>query len=187
MLSPLLKKLLFVRQFSIDEGKINVLGTDHIMLSSDALLKLQEIDSTKLYDLVKDSTFKQISDFVDHAQVYQQLKEVITLDITSLSKKLGPSEGIVKTIEEIFNIYGLGKLAILRLDNEKKQASVKIIDSSIAKSYLNKNKSRSKTAVCTITAAVLAGMFSYLFKKQVDAVEGRCKAKGNEHCEFIIK
>ncbi len=188
MLSPLLKKLLFVRQFSIADGKIDILGARHIMLASDALLELQNIDTTKLYDLMKDASFKQISDFVEHAKVYSQLKNVVLLDISRLSKKLGTGdEGLLRTLQEIFDIYGLGNLVITALDNTKKRASVRVYESSIAKAFLEKEKKKSKNAICTITAGVLAGIFSYLFKKQVDAVEGKCLAKGNSFCEFLIK
>jgi len=188
MLSPLLKKLLFVRQFSIDNGKIEILGNRHIMLSEDVLLELQDIDDARLYSLIKDSTLNQLSKIVEHAKVYKQLKEVIALDISSLSRKIGAgSEGIIKTVQDIFDIYGLGKMTIVSLDNSKKQAVIKVTDSSIAEAYLNKNKRRAAKPVCTITAAVIAGIFSYLFGKKVDAIEERCRAKSGDLCEFVVK
>jgi len=188
MISPLIKKLMFVRQFSIDNGKIDVLGSKHIMLASDALLELQEIDNAKLYDLMKDSAFKQISKFVEHAKVYSSMKNALLLDVSVLSKKLGTGdEGLLKTLQDIFNIYGLGSLVIVSLDNDKKQASVRVMESSIAQAYRAKNKKSSAMPVCSITSGVLAGIFSYLFKKQVDAAESRCLAKGASFCEFLIK
>jgi len=188
MLSPLLKKLLFVRQFSIENGKIEILGNRHIMLGQDALLELQEVDDARLYNLIKDSTLNQLSKFVEHARVYKQLKDVILIDISSLSKKIGAGDqGIIKNLQDIFDIYGLGKMTIASLDNSKKQAVVRIYDSSIAEAYLNKNKKRSSKPTCTITAAVIAGIFSYLFGKRVDAIEEKCKAMGSDYCEFIIR
>ncbi|MEM3405940.1 MAG: 4-vinyl reductase [Candidatus Pacearchaeota archaeon] len=187
MLSPLLKKLLFVRQFSIDNGKINILGNRHVMLSDDVLLELQEIDDVRLYSLIKDSTLLQLSKFVEHAKVYKQLKEVVALDISTLSKKISSNEGIIKTIQDIFDIYGLGKMIIASLDNTKKQAVVRIYESVLAETYLKKNKKRAEKAVCAITAAVIAGIFSYVFGKKVDAIEEKCKAKNGDYCEFIIK
>jgi predicted hydrocarbon binding protein len=158
------------------------------MLSDDVLLELQEIDDSRLYGLIKDSTLNQLSKFVEHAKVYRQLKDVISMDISSLSKKIGAgSEGIIKTTQDIFDIYGLGKMTIALLDNPKKQAVVRISNSSIAEAYIHKNKKRSSKPVCAITSAVIAGIFSYLFGKKVDAIEEKCKAKGNDFCEFIIK
>ena len=187
MLSPLIKKLLFVRQFEIDQGKISILGKRHIMLSDQALLELQEIDETKFYDLVKRATIKQLGDFVDHAKVYENLKGTLLTDVDNLSKKLGGREGIVKTLQNIFDLYGLGLIEIEKLNNDKKEAIIKVRDSTIAKAYKDKGRQKSKKPVCVITAAVIASIFSFLFKKQVDAAEVRCLAQGSGFCEFVVK
>lgn len=187
MLSPLLKKLLFVRQFNMSEGKIEILGCRHVMMSDAAILDLQNIDKTKFYDLMKGVTLEQIHDFVEHAEVYKNLKDTSLGDIANLSRKLGSSEGIVNTLKEIFEIYGLGDMEIASLDNSQKQAVVRVNQSSIANAYIKKNRKKSDKPVCVITAAVLAGLFSYLFQKQVNAAEVKCQAKGNNYCEFFIK
>ena len=187
MLSELLKKLLFVRQFSMADGKIEILGNRHIMLSDSALLELQEIDETKFYELMKSSALKQMQDFVEHAKVYKHLKETVLVDIDNLSRKLGSAEGIVKTLQDIFSLYGLGIIEIPSLDNSRKRAVIRIRESTIAHAYLKQHRKNSNKPVCVITAAVLAGIFSYLFKKQVDAAEVRCLAKGNSYCEFVVE
>lgn len=187
MLSPLLKKLLFVRQLSMGDGKIEILGNRHIMLSDNALLDLQEIDESKFYDVMKSSTLKQLEKFVEHAKVYKNLKSTAITDIASLSRKLSSAEGIVKTVQEIFDLYGLGVIEIIRLDNKGKRAAVRVSDSTIARAYLKKNKKRSGKPVCVITAAVIAGLFTYLFQKEVNAAENRCLARGNSKCEFVIQ
>jgi len=187
MLSPLLKKLLFVRQLDMNEGKIQILGKRHIMLSDTALLELQEVDETKFYELMKSSTVKQMKDFVDKAKVYKQLKDTVFGDIGSLSKKIGSAEGVVKTAQDVFDLYGLGKIEIVKLENTKKEAVIRVKDSTIAKAYKTKNKKKSSKPVCVITAAVLAGIFTFLFKKKVDAGEDSCMAKSGSFCQFIIK
>ena len=170
----------------MNDGKIDILGNRHIMLSDSSLLELQDIDETKFYDLLKGETLKQMQDFVEHAKVYSHLKDTVAGDIEKLSRKLGAREGIVKTLQEIFDLYGLGLIDIISLSNDKKQAVVRVKDSTIAKAYLRR-KRKSKKPVCVITAAVLAGIFSYLFKKKVDAGENRCQAQGYSACEFVIK
>ncbi|MEK6820705.1 MAG: 4-vinyl reductase [Nanoarchaeota archaeon] len=187
MLSALIKKLLFVRQFSIDEGKVEILGERHVMLPDSALLELQEIDPTKFYELMKSSALKQLQDFVDHARVYKNLKDVLFGDIGKLSRKLGTGEGIVKNLQDIFSIYGLEALEIPSLDNAKKEAVVRVRDSTIARAYLNKNKARSRKPTCVITAAVLAAMFSFLFGKNVDAAEDKCMSQNSTYCEFTVR
>lgn len=186
-LSGILKKLLFVRQFDIDEGKINLLGNREIMLHASAILELQEIDESKLYDLAKKSGFKNIAGVVEHAKVYSKMRSVFVDEIAQLGKKIGETdEGTIKTLQEIFNIYGLGEMSIQEIDNKANQALVAIKDSTIALEWTKKNKKKSKSAVCTLTAGVLAGVFTYIFGKAVDCVEAKCKAEGNGYCLFKI-
>ncbi len=187
MLSAFLQKLLFVNQFGIDKGKISLLGDKLIMLHASAILELQDIDETKLYEIAKKSSLNNLVNFVEHAKVYGKIKNVIIKELIELGQKIGQTdEGTIKTLENLFNINGLGKMNINNLDNEKKEALITIIDSTIALEWLEKNKKESKNAACTLTAGVLAGMFSYIFGEDVDCVEISCKAKGDNICEFKI-
>ncbi|MBI2631790.1 hypothetical protein HYW75_02195 [Candidatus Pacearchaeota archaeon] len=187
MLSPFLQKLLFVNQFGIDKGKINLLGDKLIMLHASAILELQDIDESKLYEIAKKSSLNNLVAFVEHAKVYGKIKSVIIKELIQLGQKIGQTdEGTIKTLEGLFNINGLGKMNIVNLDNEKKEAMINITDSTIAIEWLNKNKKESKNAVCTLTAGVLAGIFSYIFGGDVDCVEVSCIAKGDNICEFKV-
>jgi predicted hydrocarbon binding protein len=40
--------------------------------------------------------------------------------------------------------------------------------------------------MCTLTAGVLAGIFSYIFGKEVDCIEKKCKAIDSDYCEFEV-
>ena len=184
MISDFVKRLIFARQFSLIDGKIEILGQKHIMLSNDAVLELQNIDQSKIYSIIKTSTLKNLE--LMHGKAYKALKEVSFADISEFGKKLGSSlGGVLKNIEEIYQVYGLGKLQVVDLDNDKKQAVIRVYESPIAQASLKQG--RSKTNTCTINAAVLAGMFSYLFNKKIDCIETRCLAKGNSFCEFVCK
>jgi len=186
-LSPILKKLLFVRQFSIDEGKIELLGGREIMLNASAILELQNIDESKLYDLGKKSGFKNISVAVEHAKVYKRIKDVFIDEIADLSKKIGQTdEGTLRMLQEIFNVYGLGEMSIEKIDNKEKEAIVVIRESTIAQEWRSKNRKHSKNPVCTLTAGVIAGVFSYLMGKQIDCVETQCLAQGRSYCAFKV-
>lgn len=186
-LSPLLKKLLFVRQFGIDEGKINLLGEREIMLNASAVLELQDIDESKLYDIAKKSSFKNLIDFVEHAKVYEKMRNVFLSDIAELGKKIGETdEGVISTLQDVFNVYGLGNMSIQNLDNAKREVVVAVKDSTIAQEWVAKHKKKSPNCVCSLTAGIIAGMFSYIFNKQVDCVEAKCKACGDSQCVFKI-
>ena len=134
------------------------------MLDSSYLLALQEIDKTKTYDVAKDGSKENLKRLVNHAEVYKNIKSQSLKKIAELSQKIGKTdEGIIKTLQSIFEIYGLGKLTILSLENENKTAFLKLEDSTIAMAKLEKENSHEP--VCTFTAGVLAGIFSYIFKK----------------------
>ncbi len=185
--SPILKKLLFVRQFDIDQGKINLLGDREIMLHASAILALQEIDETKLYQAAKESSIKNMSGAVEHAKAYGHVREVFVAEIAELGKKIGQTDqGTIKTLQDIFNVYGLGEMVIQQLENTTKQAVVVIKDSAMADEYIKKRKAKSKDPVCAVVAGVIAGMFSFIFGKEVECLEQKCKAQGNGYCLFKV-
>ena len=163
MLSAFLKKLLFVRQLIMLDGKVQILGYDQLMLPVEFINVI--------------STSKNI---------YADLKEVAEKKMTDYAKKIGVTEqGLLLNLVDIFETFGLGKVEIYDLQQEKKQAIIRIHNSTIGLDYL-KNK-KDKKPVCIITAAILAGMFSSLFKKKVNAEEKICMAQGADFCEFMIK
>ncbi len=186
-LSPLLKKLLFVRQFSIDGGKINLLGEREVMLDASAILELQSIDESKLYDIGKKASFKNLVEVIEHARVYSSMKDLFIAEIANLGKKIGQTDkGTLMTLKDFFNIYGLGELSVDHIDNSKKEALVSIKESTLAQEWMAKNKKKSKSAVCALTAGIIAGMFSYVFDKQMDCVESKCSAQGASKCSFKV-
>jgi len=187
VLSPILKKLLFVRQFDIDNGKIKLLGDSEIMLNALAILELQEIDESKLYDIAKRSSFKKMSSFVEHAKVYKKMKDVFMTDAARLGTKIGETDtGVIKTLQELFNVYGLGEMLIQEIDNKQKEALIMIRKGTLAQEWMKKKRTKSKMPVCTLTSGVIAGIFSYIFKKEVDCVEAKCIAQGYGQCMFKV-
>ncbi|MEI6732005.1 MAG: V4R domain-containing protein [archaeon] len=186
-LSPILKKFLFVRQFDMDNGKVTLLGDRRIMLDASAVLELQDLDETKLYDVGKKSGLQNLSGFVEHAKVYGKMKDVFMSDITMLGKKIGSSDqGAIRTLQDIFNIFGLGEMTIQEIDNSGKKAIISLRESTLASEWTLKYKKSSKNTVCALTAGVIAGMFSYIFGKPVDCIEASCKAQGKGYCLFKV-
>jgi predicted hydrocarbon binding protein len=185
-LSSLLQKLLFVNQFNIIDGKVEILGNRYIMLDANDLLILQEIDKTKTYSTAKNMSKNNLKSFVDHASVYKGIKDQSMKNIAELSKKIGKTDdGVIKTLQSLFEVYGLGKLEIINLDNDKRKVTLRIKGSSLALAQLDKGKV--KTTVCVLTCGVLAGIFSYIFKKDVNCTENKCIAKGDDICEFMVE
>ena len=161
MLSGFLKKLLFARQFMIDEGKIEVLGRRQIMLPFEIFSALQALDQKKGYITIKSS-------MKENMQYY--------------AKRIGTtSMGMLKSSEEVFETFGLGKISIIKLDNSKKTAIVRLFNSPVS------GTCGKVSGGCGIQCASLAGLFSFLFSKDVDAEVTQCSTDNRGFCEFIIK
>lgn len=170
----------------MNQGKISILGDRQIMLHASALLELQAIDASNVYAIAKQSSLKNLGGIVEHAKVYGKIKDVFIKELSELGQKIGESnDGTIKTLEELFNIYGLGQMSIRDLNNPGKKVDVAIKDSSLAEEWQLKNKGKKKK-VCTLTAGVIAGMFSFIFGKEIDCIETKCKAQGNSCCEFKV-
>ena len=130
MLSPFLKKLLFVRQFFMTDGKIEVLGEKQIMLPFSAVMNLQ---NTSTFDIVN--------------------KEM-NLIMKSYGKKIGSSSsGMVKSVQDIYETTGLGKMEIIKLDADKKETVLRIVNITFNDTSL--------------VEGVLCGLFSFLFNKEL--------------------
>jgi len=184
-LSSFLQKMLFINQFSINNGKFELLGQRYIVLDSSDILALQDIDETKMYNTAKEGSRNHLANIVTHAKVYKNIKDESLKNVVELSKRIGKSEeGALRTLKAIFEIYGLGSMEIIDLDNSNKNVLLKINDSTLALTQLKKSKS--KNSVCTLTSGILAGIFSYLFNKDVDCIENKCLATGNDSCYFDI-
>ncbi|MBI5390895.1 hypothetical protein HZB02_05360 [Candidatus Woesearchaeota archaeon] len=166
MFSPFIKKLMFARQFSIDNGVIELIGKRQVMLPSEALLYFDLIDEKKAYELAKKSGKETIEYY---------------------AKRLGgSSEGMLKIIEEIFESFGLGKMKVTKFDGIQKVVEIIIPDSTIGHVAKEKYK-KTKDPACCITAGMLAGMFSFLLKKDVQCKEVTCIAMGHGGCKFEIR
>jgi predicted hydrocarbon binding protein len=161
MLSSFIKKLLFARQFYMNEGNIEVMKIKHVMLPS---VIVHEFNSPLLYKQVKEHTRKEFHDLANNFGS-------------------GRTE-LLKSAEDIFDKYGLGRLEIKK--STGRSAEVCIYNSSIAHAHIHKNLN-TNAPVCNLTSAVLAGMFSFLYDGDVDCYEKRCFGRGDEFCEFEIR
>ena len=130
MLSPFLKKLLFVRQFIMTDGKIEVLGQQQVMLPLTALASMQN-----------DQTFDLIS---------REMKK----SMEAYGKKMGGSaNGMVKTVQDIYETTGLGKMEILKLDTAGKKVILRMQNIRFERT--------------DVVEGVVCGLFTYLLSKEL--------------------
>lgn len=160
MLSSFLKKLLFARQFFMIDGKIEVLGKKQVMLPSEVMSALDTLQSKEAYDDVKNAVKKDVEDY---------------------AKKLGSSEeGILKNIDDIFGTFGLGKLEMIDINFKKKTCILRLHSSPL-------KQTNGKNSEFNIIGATLSGVFSFLFRKDVEAKRTNPIAKGSDYYEYAVR
>jgi hypothetical protein len=158
MISPFLKKLLFARQFSMIDGKIEILGKSQVLLPEDVVYELEKIDS-KL--------------------VYSSVKNAIKGDITDYARRLGSTgEGMLKVLDDIFETFGLGDLEIIDINYKMKKCVLRV-------NHPPSLELKEKKGGFSITPAVLSGMFSFLFSKDVDAKQSKMPTSAG-YFEYVI-
>ncbi len=85
--------------------------------------------------------------------------------------------------------YGLfagwvGKLKMIKFDPEK-EIILRVVNGFETYGYI-KNKVKTKEPVCDFLRGVGAGLFSYWCKKDFEAKEIKCVAKGDKYCEVHV-
>jgi len=162
-----IKKLLFARQLSFEEGSVILLGVPIVMHPVGTLVSIRKIleernEVVLLYKASKDS-----------GKGYQ----------LNIKKIFGMNHD--KMIEWGINsltLGGWGKTRIVRLNRDKKTAIIRLDDSAFAKAY-----GRSKEFVDDIFRGYAASTGDIIFNTDCDAVEVKCTAKGDGCCEFLVK
>ena len=136
-------------------GNIEVLGRKQIMLPSDIIFVLEKINQKKAYDSVR---------------------RAMKSDLGFYARKLGSNgEGMLKNIDDIFETFGLGKLEIMNLDNKSKKCIVRVHHPPMMNGRLDSSM---------ILPAVVAGTFSFLFSKDVHAIQ---TSRNMDYFEYLIK
>jgi len=160
MLSPFLKRLLFARQFFMIDGKIEILGKKQVMLPSDVMFAL---------------------DALNNKEAYTNVKNVVKKDVEYYAKKLGSSEeGILKNIDDIFGMFGLGKLELVDINFKKKTCILRLHDPPL-------KQIDGRSAEFQIIPAVLSGIFSFLFDKDIDLKQTNHAGKGSYYGEYVVR
>ena len=131
----------------------------HRFVSSD-----DEMFERKLYYHVKDA--------VKHTLMK---KFLLKDDLADLRK--------VRLLEEYFSASGWGFIRTLELDAKNKRAVALVSNSPIALALHGKVNYH----VDHFMRGILAGMFSHIFREDVDCTELKCQALGHRQCEFLIK
>jgi hypothetical protein len=130
MLSPFLKKLIFVRKFFIIDGRIEILGQRQFLLPSSVMESFKGEDAFEVFN--------------------SEVKKTMV----SYAKSIGASSGgMVKSVQDIYETMGLGKMRIIKLDADKKNAVIRI--------------EKANTNNSDLIGGVISGLFSCVFTKNL--------------------
>ncbi|MDI6691620.1 MAG: hypothetical protein QME50_07160 [Candidatus Bathyarchaeota archaeon] len=117
------------------------------------------------------------------AVLYSASKEVGEHVATRLKEMFGiEGKDMVQALAQVVQAFGWGATEVRRIDFKRLSATMMVMDCFEAAAWRKK-----PYAVCHWTRGYLAGYMSTVFGKPVEAVEVKCMAKGDEHCEFRVK
>jgi predicted hydrocarbon binding protein len=161
-------KLLLSRQLRFEEGKLTIFDQRVLIVPVELILLLIEKS-------VVDRKFEQL--------IYDVMKKSVYNFCKSLAQRrsVKPKE-MVQILINLAEMNGYGKLELIKLDYKTKEAVFHM--RHLPSELISK---RAKTRVVDrYWAGMLAGGASWIFGKDVDAIETRCVADGKESCEFVV-
>lgn len=164
----IVSKLLLHKQLEFEKGSIKLLNQNVVILPLYNLCQLQR-------SLEKHGEIKEL---------YLSSKELGKEWISSLFQtyKMTTIAEQARWGENVFTLAGHGEMKVKEWDTEKKLMIYQIFNSNIAKIY-----GKTQNAVDHIPRGWFAGASTVFFKTDVDAVEIKCMAKGDQYCEFLVQ
>jgi len=160
--------LLAHKQLTFEDGSIKLLEQNVVMFPFENLYRIQKI-------IEKSNRINEL---------YLSAKELGNNWIESLFRvyKMDTIEEQANWGEKVFSLAGMGKMRVVKWNVKDSTMVYRSFDSVIAKYY-----GKVGHAVCHIPRGWFAGASCVFFKKDVDAVEVDCLARGNKFCEFVVK
>ncbi len=154
------------------ESKIMRLGRRYVMISIDYFPYDIMKDLEELFGPVGDSILYRGGEKVGKRLVkdYTKIAPIDNLDIFDVMSAIGWYFG-----------WGVG---CIKEDNGK--YVVRVYDSFEAESYI-RNQGISNKPVCHFLRGVLVGVIEEITKDICKGTELKCKAKGDDYCEFLIE
>jgi len=118
--------------------------------------------------------------------IYDVMKESVYRFCKTLARRRDvKAKEMVQILVNLAEMNGYGKLKLIKLDYEKKQAIFHM--RHLPSELLTSKKGFGNLKVVDMYwAGMLAGGASWIFREDVNAIETRCVIDGKESCEFIV-
>lgn len=127
---------------------------------------------------------KSVVDEKFERAIYDVMKKSVYNFCQTLGKRRGiEPKKMVDLLTNRAEMNGYGKLQLISLDYDKKQA---VFHMRSLPSEALFGKELGKRIVDRYWAGMLTGGASWIFGEDVDATETRCVADGKKSCEFVV-
>ena len=166
------KKLMFARLFSFEEGKITILGQSWVMSPSSIMLQLIRH--------IKISKNKKMLELL-----YKVSKETGIEYMETLKKQTKNIDKLIEVGVNSLNLGGWGRVMVRDFDWKNKRGIVHFEDSTMGKLWL-KRYGVSKEPVDYIMCGFVSGGLSIITNTDIDGIETKCIAMGSPRCEFVL-
>ncbi|MDD3083507.1 MAG: 4-vinyl reductase [Candidatus ainarchaeum sp.] len=167
MLNKFLDKYIFTSTLKYSHNNFFLVNIPFLLMPIDLLIYLSSVD-----DIEKQKEF------------YFSFKESTKKYFMPRFKEF--NIGDVKKLEFVKNFFiasGWGLIEIVDFDEDSKRAIVVLDNSPFAKQL----KGKINFNADNLLRGVLAGIFSVIFKEDLDCVEVECFALNDKSCKFVIK
>ena len=165
----LVKKLMFARQISFEEGKIMLLNNPMLIMPVDTYVSLTKA--------IRDELGRKRGDDL----IYKAMKKSAITYLNVLKKGFSMSKvDMIKWAANSVTLAGWGKVAVTSVDGQVGKAVIRVTGSTVGAGLGKDNESTD-----ILLAGFFAGGESAVFGKNVDVKEVKCTAKGDPYCEFI--
>ena len=119
-----------------------------------------------------------------HKELYSLFKESVQKNFMPRFDGMGVGEQKeLDFLKTFFTASGFGLIEMIDFDETAKRAII-IVDNS---PFANELKGKVDFHADTILRGIFAGVFSDIFKQDVDCVEAECFALNDKSCKFVIK
>lgn len=167
MLNSFYDKFIFTNGLQYRQNNFYFVNLPFVMLPVDALAAVAELEDKRL-----------------NMSMYYSVKGAIMEDV---KKKFQIDFGVegekgLEFMESYFMASGWGQLERTDLDFGASRCLISVINSPIAKACRG-----AKRPVDTILRGFIAGIFSIYFRRDVECIEVKCSALGEDHCDFVVK
>ena len=167
MLNQFFDKYIFTNTLKYTHNNFYLVNVPFVISPVDIFLSLLKSDDLEL-----------------HKKIYLAVKEDTKSSFMKRFSALGITENKeLDFVRAFFIASGWGSMQVIDHDKETKRAIVVLDNSPFATALVGK----ADVAVDTFLKGVLAGLFSEIYKEDIDCVEVECVALGAKSCKFILK